>query len=111
MDADDLVHIPEYHRTVVIFALEVWMTKTTRIALLASIVVLAGAAAALFVFKLPLSTVFVGLMVLICPLSHVFMMKFMGHNHGMGDHDHGATGVDHSHHEQPKQLNQNANNR
>jgi len=87
------------------------MTKTTRLVLVASIVVLAGAAAALFVFKLPLSTVFIGLMVLICPLSHVFMMKFMGHDHGMGDHNHGTTGVDHSHHEQPKQLNQNANNR
>lgn len=110
-DADDLVHIPEYHRDEVIFALEVWMTKTTRLALVASIVVLAGAAAALFVFKLPLSTVFVGLMVLICPLSHIFMMKFMGHDHGMGDHNHRGSGVDHSHHEQPKQLNQNANNR
>ena len=105
------MHVPEYHRGEVIFALEVWMTKTTRLVVLASIVVLAGVAAALFVFKLPLSTVFVGLMVLICPLSHVFMMKFMGHDHGMGDHKHGMAGVDHSHHEQPKQLNQNANNR
>ncbi len=86
------------------------MTKTTRIVLAGSILVLAGAAAAYFVFKLPLSTVFVGLMVLVCPLSHVFMMKFMGHDHGMGDHNHGAAGQDHSHCEQPKQLKRNADN-
>ncbi len=88
------------------------MSKTTSIILAASVVVLAGAAAALFVFKLPLSTVFVGLMVLVCPLSHVFMMKYMGQGHGGGEHDHTAAGQDHSgHHEQPKELKGNAVNR
>lgn len=87
------------------------MTKTTRIVLVVSIVVLAGIAAALFVFKLPLGTVLIGLMVLACPLSHVFMMKFMGHDHGMGAENHWTTGVSPNQNEQPKQLNQNANNR
>lgn len=87
------------------------MSKTTSIILAASVVVLAGAAAALFVFKLPLSTVFVGLIVLICPLSHVFMMKYMGHGHGGGEHNQSVVDKDHSgHHEQPKEIKGNAFN-
>jgi hypothetical protein len=89
------------------------MTKTTRIVLIASIVVLAGAAAAFFVFNLPLSTVFFGLMVLVCPLSHVFMMKFMGHSHGDGEHESAAghSMAGHGHCDPPKDLKENANNR
>lgn len=77
------------------------MSKTTKIVLIVCVVVTAAIGVALFMFKLPFLTVFIGLMVLICPLSHVFMMKFMGHDHG------GGSG--HSHCEQTKELSGNAN--
>jgi hypothetical protein len=41
---------------------------------------IAGLALIVF-FKIPSNTVLVGAMILICPLSHLLMMKFMGHNH------------------------------
>ncbi len=78
------------------------MSKTTKTVFIACVLVAAAAGAALFVFKLPINTVLIGLMVLICPLSHVFMMKFMGHDHSGG-------GSDHSHCEQTKELSGNAN--
>ena len=37
--------------------------------------------ALVYLFKIPLNTVFFGAMILLCPLSHLLMMKFMGHNH------------------------------
>lgn len=36
---------------------------------------------AILVFKIPVSTVLLLALVLICPLSHLLMMKFMGHDH------------------------------
>ena len=44
-----------------------------------------GGLAAVYFFNIPVSkVVYFGLM-LFCPLSHVFMMKFMGHDHGASE--------------------------
>lgn len=46
-----------------------------------------GAVAAIFFFRLPVRSAVFGLMILICPLFHLLMMKFMGHDHDK-EHQH-----------------------
>ncbi len=48
--------------------------------------------AAIYLFKLPLNTVLFGAMILLCPLSHILMMKFMVHDHNPGSSQAGAPG-------------------
>jgi len=52
-----------------------------------------AALAAVYIFNIPLSKVIFGGLMLICPLSHLLMMKFMGHDHGMS-----ASNMEHQHH-------------
>ncbi|MDD5371393.1 MAG: DUF2933 domain-containing protein [Anaerolineaceae bacterium] len=59
-----------------------------------------GAVAAIFLLRIPTSNVVTIGLLLICPLSHVAMMAFMGKNH---DHDHGST-EDAAHHQTPMDV-------
>jgi len=58
------------------------MSKKHGLLMLACCVLGMGVAAAVFLFDVPLNRVFTGLLLLLCPLSHLIMMRFMGH----GDH-------------------------
>lgn len=69
------------------------MSKKHTILMLLCCVVGMGAAAAIFFFGIPVNRVFTALLILLCPLSHLLMMKFMmkGHDHGAEEqpaHDH-----------------------
>ena len=62
------------------------MSKKHALIMLACCLVPLAALAAIFLFKIPVSTVlWIGL-VLFCPLSHLLMMKYLPHDHGARDH-------------------------
>jgi len=80
------------------------MSKKHTILMLLCCVVGMGAAAAIIFFGIPVNKVFFTLLILVCPLSHLLMMKFMM----KGGHDHGtnAQPVQDSHHVHPSPANE-----
>lgn len=73
---------------------EVSMSKKHAILMVVCCLVGIGAAAAVFLFKVPTNNVLVFGMLLMCPLSHFLMMGMMGrHSHGEGESQ-----ETHSHH-------------
>jgi hypothetical protein len=57
---------------------EIAMSKKHTFIMIACCVIGMGGVAAIFLFKLPVNSVLVGLMLLVCPLSHLLMMSMMG---------------------------------
>jgi len=65
------------------------MSKKHMLIMVACCLIPIAALAAITVFKIPVSTVIYGVILLVCPLSHLLMMKFMGgHDH---EHQHQIT--------------------
>ena len=63
------------------------MSKKHTLIMMGCCLVALGAAAAVFLFKVPVNNVFIILMFLLCPLSHILMMGMMGHDKHEG-HEH-----------------------
>ena len=62
------------------------MSKKMMLLMTACCVIGMGAVAAIFLFRVPLNSVFLGLMLLICPLSHFLMMGMMVKDHNQHQH-------------------------
>lgn len=57
------------------------MSKKHILMMLACCLVPVVGLALVYFFNIPISKVLWGAMILICPLSHLLMMRFMGHDH------------------------------
>jgi hypothetical protein len=69
------------------------MSKKHGLIMIACCLLALGAAAAVFLFKVPANNVFIILMFLLCPLSHILMMGMMGHDKHAG-HEHQQKTID-----------------
>jgi hypothetical protein len=62
------------------------MSKKHTILMILCCLVAMGAAAAILFFGIPVNRVFFFMLILLCPLSHLLMMKFMVHGHDSKAH-------------------------
>jgi hypothetical protein len=62
------------------------MSKKHTLIMIACCVIGMGAVLAVFVFGIPVNNVVFGLMLLLCPLSHILMMGMMGKDHNHDQH-------------------------
>ena len=62
------------------------MNKKRTLIMLACCLVPIAALGLFALFNIPLNKLYLGAMILICPLSHLLMMKFMGHEHNEHQH-------------------------
>jgi hypothetical protein len=60
------------------------MSKKHGLMMMGGCVIMMAAAVAVIFFKVPVNNVFIVLMLLLCPLSHFFMMGMMGHGKDEG---------------------------
>lgn len=81
------------------------MAKSHKKLMLACCVIGVGAAAAVWLFNVPGKSVLFTLMLLLCPLSHIIMMQFMGHENSEHKEHHGQI-ID-----IPAEVNRNAGNK
>jgi hypothetical protein len=76
------------------------MSKKHALLMVACCLVPIAGFALVSLFNIPLKSIFYFAMILFCPLSHILMMRYMGHNPG---HQHGEA-IDHPHHEVIPQI-------
>jgi len=57
------------------------MNKKHMLIMLACCLIPVAGFAAFYVFKIPLNSILLGMLILFCPISHLLMMKFMMKDH------------------------------